>query len=118
MLIGWDVYRYIVAFCSAWALFLGVLFGLQGGPVEDYAATFQGFLGLTGAPSLVLIVVARLLVNRRAPDAFPAVCGALLLLPALLPLLVGAPEVFLVQLFIGGAFLAWDKWSRRSARTR
>lgn len=114
-LIGRDISGYLVIFCGTWIAFLGVLLALEGGAAEGYVALFTGLLLIAGLPSLALMVIARLLTSRRDTGAFIALCGTLLLLPALFPLLAGAWPATLVQQAVLIGFLAWSARRTRSA---
>ncbi|MFD4373806.1 hypothetical protein [Streptomyces sp. NPDC058486] len=113
-LIGRDAYRYLVVFCGAWVAFLGALMLLEGGPVEGYIDLLVGLFAIAGLPSVSLVVIARLLARKGDAGVFPAVCGTLLLLPALFLLLMGAWSAFLVQVAVLMGFLVWSAWRTRS----
>ncbi|MGW5002468.1 hypothetical protein ACWEP8_32965 [Streptomyces hydrogenans] len=114
-LIGRDVSRYLVVFCGVWVVFIGVFMAPEGGAVGDYVVFFAGLLLILGLPSLLLVAVARLLALKRDVGAFVAVCGTLLLLPALFPLLAGAWPATLVQWAVLIGFLAWSAWRTQSS---
>ncbi|MGW4781450.1 hypothetical protein ACWEPA_32930 [Streptomyces filamentosus] len=113
LLIVQDASRYLVAFCGVWGAFLGVSMAVEGGAADGYVDLFEGLLLVVGLPSLLLVAVARLLTRKADSGAFTAVCGTLLLLPSVLPLLAGSLPATLVQWAVLLGFLTW---SARGAR--
>ncbi|MFC9261312.1 hypothetical protein ACFT25_16025 [Streptomyces hydrogenans] len=107
-----DAASYMVVFCGAWVVFLGAFMALEGGAVGDYVDLFLGLLLIGGLPSLLLVIVARLLARKGDFGAFTAACGTLLLLPAVVPLLMGAWPATLVQMGALIAFLGWRAWPK------
>ncbi|MFV2117719.1 hypothetical protein ACE14D_04430 [Streptomyces sp. Act-28] len=112
-----DLVRYCAVYAFFWCGYLASVFVIEAAPWAELLKFMSGLLLLTGTPSAILIVIARLMAMWRHTLRFVVTAPLLLALP--LPvMLMGSPPGFLIQLLVQVSFLVWTVRSEKQDSSR